>query len=165
MIEIPLEFKDPTRKYKILGLGLLAFGFILICYSIILILMQRLVDFSTVLPGLAGYSFMVLGVFIYMIPSFEMAKYFFHQILKPEGKTIQPVFVLDDYIELYEKFGNLYYLLGDYKRSEIFYGVMVLLKQQQFDPTIVKRELDETDKTIYKIREGVNGYAKKVPKR
>lgn len=165
MIEIPLEIPDPTRKYRLLGLGLLVVGFILIGYSALLMLMERTVDFSTVLPGIAGYSIMVLGIFIYMIPSFEMAKFFFQQILKKDGKQIQPLFVLDDYIELYEKFGNMYYLLGDYKRSEIFYGIMVLLKQQQFDPTIVRREIDETDKTIKKIRSGVNGFAQKIPKK
>lgn len=60
--------------------------------------------------------------------------------------------LLNDLIECYEQLGNLYHWKGDRKKSEIFYGVMVLLKQQKFDKTVIKKETEEAKKQI-KIEE------------
>ena len=61
--------------------------------------------------------------------------------------------ILDKLTELYEQFGNLYHLRRDKPRSEIFYGVMVLLKQQKFSPGEIDDELQKTMAEIEKIRE------------
>lgn len=62
--------------------------------------------------------------------------------------------ILDKLTELYEQFGNLYYVKGDKTRSEIFYGVMVLLKQQKFTPGEIDDELQKTIAEIEKVRYG-----------
>jgi hypothetical protein len=67
---------------------------------------------------------------------------------KPEHGT-----VLDQLAELYEQLGNLYHLRGDRQKSAIFYGVMVLLKQQKFTPEEIHEELQATLKEIAKMRE------------
>ena len=59
----------------------------------------------------------------------------------------------DQLAELYEQLGNLYHLRGDRQKSAIFYGVMVLLKQQKFSPEEIHEELQETLKEIAKIRQ------------
>jgi hypothetical protein len=61
--------------------------------------------------------------------------------------------ILDKLTELYEQFGNLYHLRRDKPRSEIFYGVMVLLKQQKFSPGEIDDELQKTMAEIEEIRE------------
>jgi len=61
---------------------------------------------------------------------------------------------IDQLSELYEQLGNLYYLKGDRVRSEIFYGVMVLLKQQKFSPDEIPNELKKTIDEIKKLRQG-----------
>jgi hypothetical protein len=60
--------------------------------------------------------------------------------------------ILEQLTELYEQLGNLYYSRGDKTRSEIFYGVMVMLKQQKFSPEEIPDELQKTMAEIEKIR-------------
>lgn len=58
---------------------------------------------------------------------------------------------LNELAECYELFGNYAHMKGDKKRSEIFFGVMVLLKQQKFDPSVIGKEIHDTRKALAKL--------------
>jgi hypothetical protein len=100
---------------------------------------------------MAGLALVVVGAFIFVFPSAKMARYFFTHLRQKEGKDVQPLFVLDDFVELYDLYGKLYYQIGDYKRSEIFYGLSVLLKQQRYDPSIMQIELGKAKQMMKNV--------------
>jgi hypothetical protein len=149
MIEIPLKVKDPNRKFKFLGLGVMIIGMALFGYMIFFFL--RIPNAQIVEIGMAGLALVVVGMFVFVLPSAKMAKYFFAHLRQKDGKDVQPLFVLDDFVELYDLYGKLYYQLGDGKRSEIFYGLSILLKQQRYDPSIMQIELAKARQLIKKV--------------
>jgi hypothetical protein len=163
MIDIPLKVKDPTRKYKALGIIGLIIGIVLFGYTILFFI--RIPNAQIVVIGMIGLAIAVVGGLVYVFPSIKMTKYFFNRIRKPGGKDLQPVFILDEFIELYELYGKLYYQIGDYKRSEIFYGIMVLLKQQRYDPEIMQTELIEARKLIRKTQDAARVDHEKIKKK
>lgn len=59
--------------------------------------------------------------------------------------------VLTELAECYELLGNIYHVRHEAKRSEIFYGVMTLLKQQKFDPKIIQKEISDCKKQLGKM--------------
>jgi hypothetical protein len=158
LIEIPLKVKNPTLKYKIFGvlsmvIGLGVFGYSLILgifgYSLINYVSVPL--FLLILLCAGGLLLAVVGLISFILPSLIMVKYFFNQISRSTQKQLHPLFALPEFVDLYEAYGRLYYILGDYKRSEIFYGVMVILKQQQVDPTFIGMEVREAQALIKKL--------------
>jgi hypothetical protein len=151
MIDIPLKVKDPTKKYKVIGIVAIIIGLLLFSYTLFSFL--KIPNAQIVVVGLVGLALAVVGGLIFTFPTLKMVRYFFDRVSGSGGKNVQPLFVLDDFIELYELYGKLYYQLGDYKRSEIFYGITVLLKQQRFDPTIMQTELIEARKLIRKTQD------------
>jgi putative NIF3 family GTP cyclohydrolase 1 type 2 len=164
MIEIPLKVKDPNHKFKFRGLGAILVGLALFGYMIFFFL--KIPNAQIVVVGMVGLALVVIGAFIFVLPSAKMAKYFFTHLRQKEGKDVQPLFVLDDFVELYELYGRLYYQIGDYKRSEIFYGLSVLLKQQRYDPSIMQIELGKAKQMIKKVSDQKGkGNEKQVKKR
>lgn len=163
MIEIPLKVKDPNRKFKFLGLGTIIIGIALFGYMIFFFL--RIPNAQIVEIGMGGLALVVVGTFIFVLPSAKMAKYFFAHLRQKDGKDVQPLFVLDDFVELYELYGKLYYQLGDGKRSEIFYGLSVLLKQQRYDPSIMQIELAKARQLIKQVSVQKGKPNEKVKKR
>lgn len=126
----------------VIGLGV--FGYSVIKYT-------SIPNFSLILLCAGGLALAVIGLIFFILPSLIMVKYFFNQISRSTQKQLHPLFALHEFVDLYEAYGRLYYILGDYKRSEIFYGVMVILKQQQVDPTFIGMEVREAQALIKKL--------------